>query len=177
MLMALQAIPITRTSAYRMGALALLLSVGVILTALGFEHIGGYLPCPLCTMQRYAYYAAIPLLFLALVLVAMERPGLACLIFVLVGLAYLANAGLGVYHAGAEWKFWPGPATCAAASDDLATSAGSLLKDLERVQVIRCDEAAWRFMGLSFAGWNVLISLLLCAVSLRAAIEARQPRP
>lgn len=171
--MAVRSLPILKTSAYWMGALALLVSVGVILTALGFEHIGGYLPCPLCTMQRYAYYAAIPLLFLALVLLAAERPGLARLIFVLVALAYLANAGLGVYHAGAEWKFWPGPATCAAASGDLATSAGSLLKDLERVQVIRCDEAAWRLAGLSFAGWNVLISLLLCAVSLRAAAKAR----
>jgi disulfide bond formation protein DsbB len=172
--MALQSIPITRTSAYRTGALALLASVGVILTALGFEHIGGYLPCPLCTMQRYAYYAAIPLLFLALVLIATDRAGLARLIFAAVALGFLANAGLGVYHAGAEWKFWPGPATCAAASGELATSAGSLLKDLERVQVIRCDEAAWRLGGLSFAGWNVLISLFLCAVSLRAAVEARR---
>ena len=171
--MAVRSLPIMQTSTYWMGALALLLSVGVILTALGFEHIGGYLPCPLCTMQRYAYYAAIPLLFLALVLVAAERPGLARLIFVFVALAYLANAGLGVYHAGAEWKFWPGPATCAAGSGDLATSAGSLLKDLERVQVNRCDEAAWRLAGLSFAGWNVLISLLLCAISLRAAVKAR----
>ena len=166
--------PNTHTTAYQMGALALLVSVGAILAALGFEHIGGYLPCPLCTMQRYAYYTAIPLLFLALVLVATERPGPARLIFVAVGLAYLANAGLGVYHAGAEWKFWPGPSTCAAASGDLATSAGRLLKDLERVQVIRCDEAAWRFLELSFAGWNVLISFLLCAVSLRAAAAARR---
>jgi disulfide bond formation protein DsbB len=172
--MAIRSMPIMHTSAYRMGALALLLSVGVILTALGFEYIGGYLPCPLCEMQRYAYYAAIPLLFLALVLVATERPGLACLVFGLVGLAYLANAGLGVYHAGAEWKFWPGPTACAAASGNLATSAGSLLKDLERVQVVRCDEAAWRLLGLSFAGWNVLISLFLCAVSLRAAVASRQ---
>lgn len=172
--MALQAIPITRTSAYRMGALAWLLSVGVILTALGFEHIGGYLPCPLCTMQRYAYYAAIPLLFLSLVLVVTDRPRLASLIFAVVALGFLANAGLGIYHAGAEWKFWLGPATCAAGSGDLSTNAGSLLKDLERVQVIRCDEAAWRFLGLSFAGWNVLISLFLCAVSLRAAVESRR---
>jgi disulfide bond formation protein DsbB len=162
------------TSAYRTGALALLLSVGVILTALGFEYIGGYLPCPLCTMQRYAYYAGIPLLFLALVLVAIDRPGPARLIFAVVAVGFLANAGLGVYHAGAEWKFWPGPATCAAASGDLATNAGSLLKDLQRVQVIRCDEAAWRFLGLSFAGWNVLISLLLSVIALRAAVAVRR---
>ena len=172
--MAIRSLPITQTSAYQMGALALLLSAGVILTALGFEHIGGYLPCPLCLMQRYAYYAGIPLLFLALVLLATDRTGLAQLIFVIVALGFLANAGLGIYHAGAEWKFWQGPATCAAASGDLATNAGSLLQDLQRVQVIRCDEAAWRFLGLSFAGWNVPISLLLGAIALRAAMAARQ---
>ena len=167
--MALRSLPITRTSAYQMGALALLLSVGVILTALGFEHLGGYAPCPLCLMQRYAYYAGIPLLFLALVLLATDRPGLARLIFAAVALGFLANAGLGVYHAGAEWKLWQGPATCAAASGDLTTNAGSLLQDLQRVQVIRCDEAAWRFLGLSFAGWNVLISLFLSGIAVRAA--------
>jgi disulfide bond formation protein DsbB len=172
--MATRSLPITQTSAYQMGALALLLSAAVILTALGFEYLGGYAPCPLCLMQRYAYYAGIPLLFLALVLVATDRPGLARLIFAIVALGFLANAGLGVYHAGAEWKFWQGPATCAAASGDLTTNAGSLLQDLQRVQVIRCDEAAWRFLGLSFAGWNVLISLLLGAITLRAAVAARQ---
>ena len=172
--MATRSLPITQTSAYQMGALALLLSAGVILTALGFEYLGGYAPCPLCLMQRYAYYAGIPLLFLALVLVATDRQGLARLIFAIVALGFLANAGLGVYHAGAEWKFWQGPATCAAASGDLTTNAGSLLQDLQRVQVIRCDEAAWRFLGLSFAGWNVLISLLLGAIALRAAVAARR---
>ena len=172
--MATRSLPITQTSAYRMGALTLLLSAGVILTALGFEYLGGYAPCPLCLMQRYAYYAGIPLLFLALVLVAADRPGLARLMFAIVALGFLANAGLGTYHAGAEWKFWQGPATCAAASGDLATNAGSLLQDLRRVQVIRCDEAAWRFLGLSFAGWNVLTSLLLGAITLRAAVAARQ---
>jgi disulfide bond formation protein DsbB len=172
--MAVRSLPITQTSAYQMGALALLFSAGVILTALGFEYLGGYAPCPLCLMQRYAYYAGIPLLFLALVLVATDRQGLARLIFAIVALGFLANAGLGAYHAGAEWKFWQGPATCAAASGDLSTNAGSLLQDLQRVQVIRCDEAAWRFLGLSFAGWNVLISLLLSAIALRAAVAARR---
>ena len=59
-------------------------------------------------MQRYAYYAAIPLLFVAMALVS-EMPRVAALLFFVVALAFLGNAGLGVYHAGAEWKFWAGP--------------------------------------------------------------------
>jgi len=171
--MAVRSLPTVKAPAYRAGALALLISMAVILTALGFEHLGGFAPCPLCLMQRYAYYAAIPLLFAALVLDAAERPTAERAIFAIVALMFAANAGLAAYHAGAEWKFWPGPDTCAAPSNPLSTSAGGLLKELEQTRVVRCDEAPWHFLGLSFAGWNAVLSLLLLAVSLRAAAGTR----
>ena len=157
--------------AYRAGAFALVLAGATILAALAFEYLGGYVPCPLCLQQRFAYYAALPLLFVALVLLSAGQPRPAALLFVLVSLAFLANAGLGVYHAGAEWKFWPGPQSCAG-SQELATTAGSLLEALPGSRAVRCDEAAWRFAGLSFAGWNVIVSLALVAISLRAAVLA-----
>src|SRR5262245_58978426 len=91
-----------KTGAYQAGGLTLFLAVAAILAALAFQYIGGYLPCPLCLMQRYAYYAGIPVLFLAMALTA-EMPRVAAFLFFLVALAFLANAGLGVYHAGAEW--------------------------------------------------------------------------
>lgn len=155
------------TSAYRVGGATLMLTVAIILGALAFEHLGGYAPCPLCLEQRYAYYAAIPVLFIAMALIA-EMPRLAALLFALVALAFLANAGLGAYHAGVEWKFWPGPDTCGTVQA-LPTSAADLLKQMETVKVVRCDEAALRIAGLSLAGWNVLISLALVAGALRAA--------
>ena len=151
----------------------LFLAATVILAALGFEHVGGYVACPLCLEQRYAYYAGVPALFLALVLLSAGRTHMAATVFVLVALAFLANAGLGIYHAGAEWKFWPGPETCAAAARPLGTGAGGLLEDLATTRVIRCDEAPWHFLGLSFAGWNVVASLLLAAGAAFSAIKAR----
>lgn len=156
--------------AYRTGAALLLFAIAIILAALGFEHIGGYAPCPLCLQQRYAYYAGIPLLFLALVALAADWKTPSMLLFALVGLAFLANAGLGIYHAGAEWAFWPGPDTCASAPAKLSLNAGDLLKPSTSMSVVRCDQAAWRFLGISFAGYNVLISLLLaygCTVAAR----------
>jgi disulfide bond formation protein DsbB len=160
---------------YRLGALALFLAVVSILTALAFQYIGGYVPCMLCLMERYAYYAAIPVLFIALALAAGDNRGWAAALFFLVALAFLANAGLGVYHAGAEWKFWPGPATCGG-GETLATTAGGLLKDLQHIRVVRCDEAAVRVLGISFAGWNVIASLAIMALSLRAAFAAIERR-
>jgi disulfide bond formation protein DsbB len=162
----------TALPAYRAGAAALMIAAGALIAAYGFEYIGGYDPCPLCLMERYAYYAGIPLLFLALVLVATERAGWAAVVFFLVALAFLANAGLGTYHAGAEWKFWPGPDTCGAVSRPLGGGSGSLLKELETIRVIRCDEAPWQFLGLSFAGWNVVASLLIVIATLQAAFSA-----
>jgi disulfide bond formation protein DsbB len=161
----------TALPAYKAGAAALLLAVAALATAYAFEYVGGYAPCPLCLMQRYAYYAGIPLLFLALVLVATERAGWAAAVFFLVALAFLANAGLGTYHAGAEWKFWPGPDTCESAAQPLGGSGG-LLKQLETTTVIRCDEAPWTFLGLSFAGWNVVTSFLIFVAALQAAFAA-----
>jgi disulfide bond formation protein DsbB len=165
-----------KSPAYRAGSAALVGAIVVILVALGFQHIGGYQPCPLCLQQRWAYYAAIPALFVGLSLLGAERPGAAGVIFLLVSLAFLANAALGVYHAGAEWKFWPGPDTCAAGTMPLGTPAGSLLKQLETARVVRCDEAAWRFLGLSFAGWNVVTSLLLWITSQQAAFATNDQR-
>lgn len=160
---------------YTWGGTALFVSTASILTALGFQYIGGYLPCELCLVERYAYYASIPLLFLAIALSSGGSKGWAAALFFLVALAFLANAGLGTYHAGAEWKFWPGPATCGG-DNALATSAGSLLKEIQGLKVVRCDEATLSFLGISFAGWNVAGSLLLMALCLKAAFAASEAR-
>ena len=166
---------IDKGGAYASGSVALFLAAASILIALGFQYIGGYLPCALCLMERYAYYAAIPLLFVAIALSSGGNKGWAAALFFVVALAFLANAGLGAYHAGAEWKFWPGPATCGG-DNALATSAGSLLKDIEGIKIVRCDEASIVFLGLSFAGWNVIASLLLMALSLKAAFSSAEAR-
>jgi disulfide bond formation protein DsbB len=161
-----------QSPAYRMGGIVLLLAGAVILAALGFEHFGGYAPCPLCLQERYAYYAGIPALFAALVLIGAEREKAATALFVLVAMAFLINSGLGVYHAGVEWKWWAGPESCAAVARPLSRNAGDLLERAQSARVVRCDEAPWDFAGLSFAGWNAVLSLLLAAGAMSAAIRA-----
>lgn len=165
----------TGHSAYRTGAFALLIAAASILTALGFQHLGGLQPCELCLEQRYAYYAGVPLIFLGLVALTAGLQRAAAALFVVVALAFLANAALGVYHAGVEWRFWPGPAACSG-SQQLTTNAGNLLDALKTTNVVRCDQAAWRMFGLSFAGWNVIASLLIVFLGLRAANESLHAR-
>ncbi len=161
----------TTAEAYQAGGAMLFLALAVILAALGFEHIGGYAPCPLCLQQRYAYYAGVPCLFAGLVLLSAGCNRWAVLVFLAVALFFLVNAGLGVYQAGAEWKFWAGPSTCAT-SQAIGGSAADFMKSLQNSTPVRCDEAAWRLFGLSFAGWNAVISLALVAGCLKSAFAA-----
>jgi disulfide bond formation protein DsbB len=130
-----------------------------------FQLVLDIRPCPLCLEQRYAYYLAVPLAALVALAAARDAPrtvliaGLAIL-----GLAALGNAWLGAYHAGVEWHFWQGPTDCTGPVGNLG-SASNLLERLDTVKVIRCDEVQWRFLGLSLAGYNVLISLLMAAIA------------
>ena len=84
--------------------------------------------------------------------------------FAVITVVMLWNAGLSTYHAGVEWKFWPGPQDCSGPINSLG-SAGNLLKQLQDIRIVRCDEAAWRFLGISLAGYDVLVSLFLAAVA------------
>lgn len=165
---------LSRPSAYRMGGLVLVGALAVILAALGFEHIAGYMPCPLCLQQRYAYYFAIPALVAALALLWSGRRIGAVVIFLAVAVAFLANAGLGTYQAGAEWKFWDPPASCAAPS---TLPSFDLKHDSFNRIPVSCGIASWRLLGLSFAGWNVVASVLLAAGAATAALELVNRRP
>jgi len=133
-----------------------------------FELVLKLRPCPLCLEQRVPYYIGIPLA-LIVALAAWRGAPRAIVVGGLVALASLMLWGvyLGAFHAGIEWKWWPGPAECSGAAT--FGPAGGLLNRLQDVVVVRCDEAAWRFLGVSLAGYNALISAALAVVALLGA--------
>lgn len=149
--------------------LAMAATVG---SALGFEHIGGYIPCALCLLERDPYYYGIPMGILAAGANVMNLPAwVTRLLFVIIGVMMLIGAGMGVYHSGVEWGFWPGPTACGGSSA-VTTNAGNLLGDLNAVHGPSCADAALRVLGLSFAGWNVVASVFLAAVAFIGAKKA-----
>ena len=157
------------TSSVTTLASAVLLTVGMAATvggALGFEHIGGYIPCALCLMQRDPYSYGIPVAAAAALSGFLGGPAwLTRGLLAIAGVMMLVGAGLGVYHAGVEWHFWEGPATCATAAQGVTQNAGDLLSDLNAKTPPSCSDASFRFLGLSFAGWNVIASLILAAIA------------
>ena len=140
-----------------------------------FQLVLDIRPCPLCLEQRYAYYLAIPLAALTALAAGSNAPrALVVAGLVVLALAAFGNAALGAYHAGVEWGFWPGPSDCTGPIGDLG-SAGTLLERLDTAKVIRCDEVQWRFLGLSLAGYNVLISLVMLAIAARGIAATSKP--
>jgi disulfide bond formation protein DsbB len=149
------------------------ISAATIAAAWGFELIGGYIPCALCLQERIPYYVGVPVALVALITSMVAVPSwLPRLLLVVAALVFAYGAYLGIYHAGAEWGFWAGPADCAATSAPATTSAADILAQLGKVHVVSCTEATWRFpagWGLSFAGWNAAISIFLVLVALWGA--------
>ena len=151
-------------------------AVATILGAYFFQFVLGYAPCPLCLTQRIPYYVAIPVAAAVAIAAGAGAPRrLLAGGLVVVAIAMLIGAGVGVYHSGVEWKLWAGPSDCSCPINTFG-AAGSLLQTIETTQVVRCDEAGWRLLGLSLAGYNVFISAAIAGIALWGAAAGLSDR-
>jgi disulfide bond formation protein DsbB len=152
---------------------AFLAAATMLATAHGFE-LAGYQPCYLCLKQREVYWLA-----MAVAAAAFAAPRLVkapaimpSLWNVALGLIFLTGMGVAIYHAGAEWKFWPGPTTCSLGAINFDPKA--MLDALDKpMHPPSCEDAAWRLFGISMAGYNAVISLALAGLSFAAAAKVR----
>ena len=141
--------------------LATLGSAALLLGAFGFQHLGGLAPCKLCLWQRWPHAAAI------LIGVALLAGGHRLLAW-LGALAAATTAGIGAYHAGVEWGWWPGPQSCTGVGDDAISL--DMLSDMSDVRIVPCDAIQWELLGISLAGFNALISAAIVVLLVLAII-------
>lgn len=155
-------------------AAALTLGMAVVVgSALGFEHIGGYIPCALCLIQRNPYYIGVGVGALAVLSAVFRLPPVVTRsLFAIIAVLMIVSIGLGAYHAGVEWKFWEGPASCTIGATG-GEAPVNVLEALNSTKAPSCTEATLRVLGLSFAGWNVLTSAVLAAIALWATFRKR----
>jgi disulfide bond formation protein DsbB len=139
--------------------LATLGSAVLLIGAWAFQYFG-YAPCKLCLWQRWPHAGAV---VIGLVALAVPVAGLA----VLGAIAALMTSGFGLYHTGVERKWWLGPDTCTSGSVE-NLSAEQLMEQILSAPLIQCDVVAWEFLTLSMASWNMVISLVLCAIWIAA---------
>jgi len=154
----------------RLIALIGVASFALIAGAWFFEIVIHLRPCKLCLEQRVPHYAAIGLALAALVLARSPRLQWIALL----GLAGLMawSTGLGVYHAGVEWGWFVGPNDCGGAAP-AAAGLQDFMKQLQTTRIVACSEAAWRFLGLSLAGWNALVSAVLFLLAVFGLLPRR----
>lgn len=142
-----------------------LVGAGALCGAWFFQYVLKLAPCPMCLEERIPYYVGIPLALLTAIGASLRAPAkLVSLGLVALLVAFLWNAGLSAYHSGVEWHWWPGPTDCSGPISDFAAK-GPLISQLQSVQLVRCDAAAWRLFGISLAGYNALVSLALAAIA------------
>ena len=147
---------------------ALVLPFALLAGAFGSQYFAGLYPCEMCWWQRYAHLVAFALALIAFTAPVQSQRSRSFTL--LAALAIAASGAIGVYHAGVEAGIFEGFSTC----DTLpkATSTAELLKQITQAPLIRCDEVQFRFLGISMAGWNAILSLggaaLILLLSLRA---------
>jgi disulfide bond formation protein DsbB len=151
----------SRTAAALIAVIGALTIAGVYF----FQYVLGYPPCPLCLDQRMAYYVCIPLAVLLWLGAGFNASRKVLVLgFAAITIAMLWNTGLSAYHAGVEWKLWAGPTDCSGPINNFG-DASNMLNRLQNIRIVRCDEAAWRFLGISLAGYDVVVSLFLAIVA------------
>ena len=149
--------------------LAFILGLAAILLAWASQIFGGLVPCELCLEQRWAYYWGLP--GLALILAFWNRLPLTVwyVAMAIVTAVFAWGTYMGSFHAGVEWGFWPGPTACTGVGDSFSFESLSNL-----TPVIGCDVVQFRFLGISLAGYNALVSVAIVALLIFAIVTQAQ---
>jgi disulfide bond formation protein DsbB len=143
----------------RQAALLLLLGPTALLAgALGFQYLGGLVPCEMCQWQRWAIVAALGLALVGLAL------GHARWLLALAALAVLTGAGIAAFHAGVEQHWWKGITECTATP--VSGSASAMMGQILAQPLVRCDAIPWSLLGISMAGWNAIVSTVIGGTAL-----------
>jgi disulfide bond formation protein DsbB len=151
--------------------IALALPAALLGGALGSQYLGGLHPCEMCYWQRWPHAAAILLAALAFAVPA--HSSRARSLTLLAALAIAVSGAIGVYHAGVEAKIFEGFTQCTVLSR--SSSTAELLKQITHAPLVRCDEVQFRFLGLSLAAWNAILSLGGAALIVVLSLRVRRP--
>ena len=135
-------------------------SLALILGALGFQYIGGVVPCEMCHWQRWPHIAAA---IIGIVVVALARDKARALAWLAVALV-LASGLIGLYQTGMQWGFLPGPSSC---SGHRFVIGSNMTPD------VQCDVVTWQLFGLSLAAYNAIFSFLIAGLGGAALLKAK----
>ncbi len=133
-----------------------------LMLAWAAEHIFGLQPCVLCMYQRYITMGVTVLAGLG----AFILPGnIRTQILVICGALLLMEAGVAFYQVGIEEHWFKLPYICTGKLASAETIEG-LHAQLMGISPVACDQVSFRLFGVSLAGYNFLLSVLLATLCL-----------
>ena len=122
------------------------------------QYVLGHKPCNLCIIERIPYIAAIILISLIFILNRYQK-----IISSLILVFFIFGAVVSFYHFGIEQGFFSESLVC-----DLGNSQPlnkeDLLIQLKKTEIVSCKDVTFRFLGLSLATINTVISLILSGI-------------
>jgi len=148
-------------------AVLIVVGTGALAGAFFFQHVLDVPPCELCIWQRWPYVALIALGAAALA-IPVPHPARRVL-FGVAALIAVGSAALAFYHVGVEQHWWLGTDACAPETGAGADDLEGLRQMMIQSDVVRCEDVQWALGGISLAGFNVLISVVLCLYFLISA--------
>ena len=125
------------------------------------QYVLGHKPCNLCIIERIPYIAAIILISLIFILNRYQK-----IISSLILIFFIFGAVVSFYHFGIEQGFFSESLVC-----DLDNSRPlnkeDLLNQLKKTEIVSCKDVTFRFLGLSLATINTVISLILSGIIIK----------
>ena len=155
---------------FLMNMLMVVIAAAALAMALLAQYVFDLQPCILCVIQRYPYGIVIVLGLLGLFIGKKSRHWAAAGLF-LIGVTFLVNSGIALYHTGVEQQWCAVPA--------MAGGMDQILADIQsRTEAVRCDEIPWSdpILNLSMANYNIVFCLGLGLVAICSAVMILQPK-
>ena len=125
------------------------------------QYALGHQPCNLCIIERIPYIASIILISLIFILNKYQK-----IISSLILIFFIFGAVVSFYHFGIEQEFFSESLVC-----DLGNSQPlnkeELLNQLKKTEIVSCKDVTFRFLGLSLATINTIISLILSGIVIK----------
>ena len=122
------------------------------------QYILGHKPCYLCIIERIPYIAAIILISLIFILNKYQK-----IITSLILIFFIFGVIVSFYHFGIEQEFFSESFVCNL-GNSMPLNKEELLNQLKKTEIVSCKDVTFRFLGLSLATINTIISIILSGI-------------
>ena len=144
--------------------LILLFSIVAIVTAYIIQYVLGHQPCNLCLIERMPYIFSIIIVSICLFFNKFEK-----ITLIILSLIFFAATLLSFYHFGIEQGFIKESLVCNLNTPSDELTKEDLLNQLKEMPV-SCKDVTFKIFGLSLATFNIFISLILSAITMKLSL-------